>query len=45
MMVDINFLEAVASKGRHTFISTGMSSEKNIDDAVKIFKNKNYILN
>tara|TARA_B100002052_G_C15671642_1_gene501991 strand:- start:156 stop:791 length:636 start_codon:yes stop_codon:yes gene_type:complete len=41
MIVDINFLEAVASKGRHTFISTGMSSKKNIDDAVKIFKNKN----
>ena len=39
MIVDQNFLKAVASKGRHTFISTGMSTKDNIDQAVKIFRN------
>jgi N-acetylneuraminate synthase len=39
MIVDQNFLKAVASKGKHTFISTGMSTKDNIDQAVKIFKN------
>ena len=38
MIVDKNFLEEVAKKKKHTFISTGMSTKKNIDDAVSIFK-------
>ena len=39
MIIDTNFLEEVEKK--HTFISTGMSTEKDIDEAVKIFeKNK-----
>ena len=37
MIVDLNFLEAVAKKGKHTFISTGMSEVEDIDNAVKIF--------
>lgn len=37
MIVDLDFLKAVAKKGRYTFISTGMSSKKNIDNAVSIF--------
>lgn len=41
MIVDKNFLKAVASKGKHTFISTGMSTRDDIDQAVKIFKNIN----
>ena len=41
MITNLNFLEEVAKEGKYTFISTGMSSSKNIDDAVKIFrKNK-----
>jgi N-acetylneuraminate synthase len=38
MIVDRNFLEKVAEEKKHTFISTGMSTIKNIDDAVNIFK-------
>jgi len=38
MIVDLNFLEEVAKKGKHTFISTGMSETKDIDSAVKIFQ-------
>ena len=38
MIIDLNFLEAVAKKNKHTFISTGMSEIKDIDNAVKIFK-------
>ena len=41
MITDLNFLEEVAKRKKHTFISTGMSTSKNIDDAVRIFsKNK-----
>ena len=41
MIIDKFFLEEVAKRKKHTFISTGMSTEKDIDDAVKIFlKNK-----
>lgn len=40
MIVDLNFLEAVANQGVYTFISTGMSEKKNIDNAVKIFREK-----
>jgi N-acetylneuraminate synthase len=41
MIVDLNFLTEVAKRGKHTFISTGMSELKNIDDAVNIFKKHN----
>ena len=37
MIIDQSFLEAVAKKNKHTFISTGMSEVKDIDNAVKIF--------
>ena len=41
MIIDKKFLNEVAKKQKHTFISTGMSSKKDIDDAVSIFqKNK-----
>ncbi len=38
MIVDTNFLQQTASRKKHTFISTGMSTENDIDNAVKIFK-------
>ena len=38
MIVDTNFLKKVALKKRYTFISTGMSEKKHIDDAAEIFK-------
>ncbi len=41
MIIDLNFLNAVAERGKYTFISTGMSEKKQIDEAVKIFKSKN----
>ncbi len=41
MIVDTNFLEEVAKRKKHTFISTGMSNLGNIDNAVKIFKENN----
>ena len=37
MIVDLKFLEEVAKEKKHTFISTGMSSMKDIKDAVDIF--------
>ena len=41
MIIDTNFLEEVAKRKKHKFIYTGMSTEKDIDEAVKIFeKNK-----
>ena len=40
MIVDKKFLNFVASQKKHTFISTGMSTMKNISDAVKIFRKK-----
>jgi N-acetylneuraminate synthase len=40
MLVDINFLNAVADRKKHTFISTGMSTIEDIDRAVDIFKLK-----
>ena len=39
MILDHEFLNAIAKRGLHTFISTGMTDEKMIDDAVKIFRN------
>ena len=41
MIVDSEFLNEVAKRNKHTFISTGMSSEKDIDSAVSIFKKNN----
>ena len=41
MMVDQQHLENVASEGRHTFVSTGMSTIEEIDSAVDIFKRNN----
>jgi N-acetylneuraminate synthase len=38
MMVDEELLKLVSSEGRHTFISTGMSTLEEIDRAVDIFK-------
>lgn len=38
MITNIGFLEAVAEKGRPTLVSTGMSSEEQIDKAVQIFE-------
>jgi N-acetylneuraminate synthase len=38
MIVDSNFLTEVAKRKKHTFISTGMSTLENIDNAVRIFK-------
>ena len=41
MIVDKSFLKEVASRKKYTFISTGMSSLENIDEAVKIFNDSN----
>ena len=41
MIVDHNFLNEVAKRKKYTFISTGMSEIKDIDNAVNIFKNAN----
>ncbi len=41
MIVDQLFLNEVAKKNKHTFISTGMSTKEDIDNAVKIFKQHN----
>ena len=38
MIIDKNFLSKVAQQKKYTFISTGMSSYKEIDAAVEIFK-------
>ncbi len=38
MIVDLDFISEVSKRKKHTFISTGMSTEKNIDQAVDIFK-------
>ena len=41
MIVDKIFLEEVAKRNKHTFISTGMSTVENIDYAAQIFKKHN----
>ena len=41
MIVDKEFLNQVSKQKKHTFISTGMSSTNNIDDAVEIFLKNN----
>ena len=40
MIVAQDLLSEVASEGKHTFISTGMSTERDIDSAVDIFTRK-----
>jgi len=41
MIVDEVFLSEVAKRKIYTFISTGMSSKENIDNAIEIFKKNN----
>ncbi len=41
MLGHTELLKEIASEGKHTFISTGMSSLEEIDKAVEIFKNAN----
>ena len=41
MIVHEELLKMIADEGKHTFISTGMSSYKDIQKAVDIFKNAN----
>lgn len=41
MIVDLNLLESIAKQGKYTFISTGMSSFVEIDNAIRIFKKYN----
>ena len=41
MIVDHKFLNEVAKSHKHAFISTGMSSKEDIDNAVDIFKKNN----
>jgi N-acetylneuraminate synthase len=41
MLTDIEFLKVVADERKFTFISTGMSTMEQIEDAVKIFRDKN----
>jgi N-acetylneuraminate synthase len=40
MIIDEQFLKEVAKQKKYTFISTGMSSYKEIDKAVEIFRNE-----
>jgi N-acetylneuraminate synthase len=41
MIIDQDYLEILAEKKRYTFISTGMCTMKNIEEAVEIFRKKN----
>jgi len=41
MIVYDNLLQAVASEGKHTFISTGMTTEDEITNAIEIFQSEN----
>lgn len=41
MLTHTQLLEEIASEGRHTFISTGMSTFEDIDNAVNIFREAN----
>lgn len=38
MLTDMEFLQAVAEKKKHTFIATGMSTYEEIDAAVEVFE-------
>ena len=44
MITNLNLLEAVAKEKKFTLISTGMSSMKDISNAIKIFKKTNVSL-
>ena len=41
MIVHAELLKEIASEGKHTFISTGMTTYRDIDKAVEIFKQAN----
>lgn len=41
MIIDLNFLNEVAKRNKHTFISTGMSTKQDIENAIKIFRDNN----
>ncbi len=41
MIIDENLLNEIAKRNKHTFISTGMSTKENINNAVRIFKKNN----
>ena len=41
MISNENFLKSLSKRKKHTFISTGISSKEMIENAVKIFKEKN----
>ena len=41
MIVDQFFLNEVAKRNKHTFISTGMSTKQDMDNAVRIFREHN----
>ena len=41
MIIDSEFLEQVSKRKKHTFISTGMPTKENIDNAVNIFSKNN----
>ena len=45
MILDEVFLNEVAKRKKHTFISTGMSDFDMIDNAVEIFKKMDALLN
>ena len=40
MIIDLNLLDEIANRKKHTFISTGMSTIDDIDKAVNLFKKK-----
>ena len=41
MIVNLELLKDVASEGKHTFISTGMSTLEDIKKAIEIFRKAN----
>lgn len=41
MIIDLDFLKHLSKQKKHTFISTGMSSNEDIKKAVEIFNNNN----
>jgi N-acetylneuraminate synthase len=41
MLTHPRFIEAVASEGRHTFVSTGMCDWSVLDEVVKVFRKRN----
>ncbi|RII33943.1 N-acetylneuraminate synthase [Clostridium chromiireducens] len=41
MLTNYELLKEIASEGKYTFISTGMSNHEEIDRAIEVFKNEN----